>query len=78
VRWTADGRALSFIDATETNVWMQPISGGPPRQITQFTDGRTLGHYAWSADGKRLAVSRASFSSDIVLFTGLTGGSGRK
>jgi Tol biopolymer transport system component len=75
VRWTSDGRALSFIDVAETNVWIQPTSGGPPRQVTLFTDGRTLGHYAWSPDGRRLAVSRASLTSDIVLFSGLTAAS---
>jgi hypothetical protein len=71
-RWTPDGRAVAYVDGmTQTNLWVQPIDGSAPRQLTQFTDGRLLGHYAWSHDGQRLAISRATFSSDIVLFRGL-------
>lgn len=43
----------------------------PPRQLTRFTDGRTIADYAWSHDGQRLAISRLSVSNDIVLFLGL-------
>jgi hypothetical protein len=32
-----------------------------------------FGHYAWSRDGRRLAISRATQSSDIVVFRGLKG-----
>jgi len=72
-RWTPDGKGLSYMvqDANGTNIWVQPLDGSASRQITHFTDGRLIGHYAWSRDGQRLAVSRASLSSDIVLFRGL-------
>lgn len=43
----------------------------PPRQLTRFTDGRTIADYARSHDGQRLAISRLSVSNDIVLFLGL-------
>jgi len=40
-------------------LWIVPIEGGmPPRPIVDF---------AWSHNGKRLAVLRESTSSDIVL-----------
>jgi hypothetical protein len=32
-----------------------------------------LGTFAFSRDGQRLAVSRATFTTDIVLFRGLQG-----
>jgi Tol biopolymer transport system component len=70
-RWTPDGRALGYVHGTD--VWLLPINGGPARQVTQFTDGQGIGHFAWSQDGQRLAVSRATFSSDIVLFKGFKG-----
>jgi len=50
---------------------MQSIDGSAPRQLTHFTDGKAIGHYAWSRDGRQLAISRAAQASDIVLFTGL-------
>jgi hypothetical protein len=47
------------------------IDGKPPRQLTHFTDGRPIGTFAWSRDGKRLAIGRLTVTNDIVLFTGL-------
>jgi Tol biopolymer transport system component len=75
LQFTPDGTALAFIDGpTGANVWVQPLQGGEARQLTQFTDGRRLLGFAWSSDGRRLAMSRSSANSDIVLFSGLTGG----
>jgi Tol biopolymer transport system component len=70
LRWTPDGRAIAYINsATTSNVWLQPVDGGAPRQLTQFTD-RTISDFAWSRD-MRLAVARATITNDIVLFKGL-------
>jgi Tol biopolymer transport system component len=71
-----DGRGISYVDrgsdaGLTANLFVQPIDGSAPRQLTHFTDRKTIGQYAWSRDGRRLAMSRASFSSDIVLFRGL-------
>jgi hypothetical protein len=46
-RWTPDGRSValvSFIDPF--NLSVQPVDGGPARQLTHFTDGRQLGDFA--------------------------------
>jgi len=69
LHWSADGRALTYplLVGDEMNLWSQPISGGPPRQITHFHD-RILA-YDWSPDGKRLAITRAKSSSDVVLIS---------
>ncbi len=71
--WTADGKSIAYVDAqTAANIWVQPVDGGPPRQLTHFpNDGRTIWDFAWSADGKRLAVGRARATNNIVLFKGL-------
>jgi len=70
LRWTPDG-SIAYVDAaTPSNIWVQPLDGGPPHQLTHFTD-RTVVDFAWSRDGKRLAIARATTTSDIVLFRGL-------
>ena len=54
-RWTPDGQAIAYVDTSGLNIWSVPLGGGPPRQITHFTD-RTIAGFAWSHDGKRLAM----------------------
>jgi Tol biopolymer transport system component len=72
IQWTPDGRGIAYLDATSTNIWVQPLDGGSPRQLTDFKDGRlTISGFAWSPDGNRLAINRVSGSTDIVLFKGL-------
>jgi hypothetical protein len=53
-----------------SNLWSQPVTGGPPKQITRFTSGYIWRH-AWSMDGKYLALARGTFSKDAVLFSDL-------
>ena len=71
IRWTPDGRALAYVQAdAPSNIWVQSIDGGPARQLTSFTDRRIVA-YAWSPDGKQLAISRAIDTSDVVLLKGV-------
>ena len=69
VRWTPDGRGLVFIGPSNVNLIVQPVDGARPYPLTRFTD-RVIDDFAFSADGKRLAVSRSVTSTDIVLFKG--------
>jgi len=71
-KFMADGRAIAYLDgATQTNIWIQPLDGSAPHQLTHFADdGKTIWDYAWSTDGKRLAVARGSISNNIVLLRG--------
>jgi Tol biopolymer transport system component len=71
LRYTPDGHAIAYLDPAATNIWLLPLAGDSPRQLTHFTDGATIGNFAWSRDGKRLAVSRSTVANDIVLFKGL-------
>jgi Tol biopolymer transport system component len=69
-RWLPDGKAFGYVDlrgGLVPNLWAQPIKGGPPRQITHFTNDRIF-NFAWSRDGK-LVVARGSITSDAVLIT---------
>ena len=70
-RWTPDGRGIAYYDLATRNIWIQPLDGSAPRQLTHFTDDREIADFAWSHDGKRLAISRVSVTNDIVLFRGL-------
>ena len=71
LRWTPDGRGLTYADATNTNLWVQPIDGGAPHQLTAFTDNKQIANFAWSPDGKQLGIVRAVTTSDIVLLKGV-------
>lgn len=68
--WTPDGLGLTYFDQPRTNIWVQPIAGGTPRQLTHFTDRRIVG-YAWSHDGRQLVLSRAMTTSDVVMLKGI-------
>jgi Tol biopolymer transport system component len=74
--WTPDSRGLAYLDARLADVWIQPLDGGAPRQLTHFPeDGQQIWGGAFAADG-RLAIGRAAIKNNIVLFRGLKG-SGR-
>jgi hypothetical protein len=48
-----------------SNIWGQPVAGGPPQQVTHFTSDEIF-KFDWSPDG-RLALSRGSEPIDAVL-----------
>jgi Tol biopolymer transport system component len=66
LRWRPDGKALTYTNFTDGQVWRQPLDGGPPEQVTHFDHGRTLSH-AWSPDGKWLFLVREEVTRDAVL-----------
>jgi len=68
MRWTPDGRAVTYIDTRNgvSNLWLQPISGGPAKQLTNWTEQQIFS-FAWSRDGKRIIAARGSRKDDIVL-----------
>jgi serine/threonine protein kinase/dipeptidyl aminopeptidase/acylaminoacyl peptidase len=68
VRWMPDSKGISYV-ATQTgiwNVWNLPLDGGPPKQLTQFGSDQIF-WFDWSRDGKQLACSRGTVTSDVVL-----------
>jgi serine/threonine protein kinase/Tol biopolymer transport system component len=73
--WTPDGHALTYIRNTTgntQNVYMQPLSGGAPVQLTHFdSEPAVVSAYAWSRDGKKFAITRARYNdTDVVMFSG--------
>lgn len=73
VHFTPDNSALAYTASlNSSNIWIQPLDGGAPRKLTNFPeDAVKVWDFAWSADGNRLAVGRATSVSNIVLFRGL-------
>ena len=76
VRWAPDGKGVAYVRGEpQSNIWIQPLDGSTPRQMTTFGDSREILDFAWSRDGKQLAVARATTTTDIILFRGLKPGS---
>jgi len=72
LRWSPDGKGLQYLltKGDVTNLWDQPLSGGPPHQVTKFNADRIF-DFNWTADGKELLLSRGEIISDVVLLTNL-------
>jgi hypothetical protein len=51
-----------------TNVWEQPLVGGAPKQITNFTTGQIF-DFSWTRDGKQLLLAKGEMTSDVVLIS---------
>lgn len=67
LKWSPDGKSYAYVDDRDgvSNIWRQPIAGGPPEQITNFNDSFIFS-FDWASDG-RIAAARGSFAFDVVL-----------
>jgi len=66
-RWTPDGRSLAYVDDRNPSaIIIQPIDGGSPRQLADFKPEKIFS-FAWSRDGKQLALARGPVNSDVIL-----------
>jgi Tol biopolymer transport system component len=68
--WSPDGKSFQVIYTVKgaSNIWEQPLAGGPPHPITNFTSGRIFG-FAWSRDGKTLYLAKGDVQNDVVLLS---------
>jgi eukaryotic-like serine/threonine-protein kinase len=71
LRWTPEGSGIAYIITKRgvANLWQQPLQGAAAAALTQFSKQRIY-NFAWSPDGKQLAVARGKLTSDAVLITG--------
>ncbi len=67
IRWSPDGKSLIYIHIQNrvSNLWAQPIDGGPPTRLTNF-ESDEIRWFDVSPDGK-FAISRGNERSDVVL-----------
>jgi Tol biopolymer transport system component len=71
-RFTPDGRAIAFQDSRSggANLWAIDIDGkGESKPMTDFKGEAMDFSFAWSHDGKQLAVIRYNRVTDTVLIT---------
>ncbi len=68
--WAADSQSLIYADTIGrvSNLWHLPLDGGKPKQLTNFTS-ETIKNFAFSHDGKQLALARGPVTSDAVLIS---------
>ena len=59
---------IIFTQNGASNIWEQPLSGGPPHPITNFLSGPIFG-FAWSRDGKNLYLAKGEIQTDVVLIS---------
>ena len=66
--WAPSGDAIDYVLTRNgvSNIWRQNLAGGAPKQITNFESGQTF-DFDWSRDGRQLALTRGSESSDVVM-----------
>ena len=69
LRWSRDGRSLIYIDERDgvTNLMSQPVEGGPPTPLTNFTKDLFYA-FNFAPDG-RLILARGLSTSDAVLIS---------
>jgi Tol biopolymer transport system component len=68
--WSPDGKAFQYALTRQGvgNLWEQPLNGGPAKQLTHFKTDQIL-DFAWSQDGKQLALARGNRNSNVVLIS---------
>jgi len=67
-RWMPGGEAIDYVLTHNgvSNIWRQKLAGGAPKQITNFESGQIF-DFDWSRDGRQLALTRGSESSDVIM-----------
>jgi TolB protein len=70
--WGSDSSTLQYLRNRDnvTNLWSQPISGGPAKQLTHYSSGQIFA-FAWSRDFSQLALSRGEITRNLVLIEDL-------
>jgi serine/threonine protein kinase/Tol biopolymer transport system component len=65
-QWMPDGKSIAYtlMSGNTENIYVQPLAGGPPKQMTSFTDG-AIANYDIAPDG-RLLVTHYVESNDVV------------
>ena len=62
-RWAPGGDAVEYVLTRNgvSNIWQQKLTGGPPKQITNFESGLIF-DFEWSPDGGQLALTRGTLT----------------
>ncbi len=68
IQWTADGRALTFVDGVTgtQNIWSYDLASQSSKQLTDFKTNLIFA-YAWSPDYKQLACQHGTEIRDVAI-----------
>ena len=68
--WAPDESGLDYVVTRNgvSNIWRQPLSGGPPMPITNYRTSEIFS-FAWSPDGKWLSLGSGLNRSDVVVMS---------
>lgn len=66
--YAPDGKGIAYLvrEKGVDNLWMQPLDGGPHRQLTHFKKDRIF-RFVFSRDGSKIAIESGEQESDAVL-----------
>ncbi len=70
IRWTSDGRAITYRDWGQ-GLWRQAVDGGAPERVAGLPDEKIYSN-SWSRDGKLFAFTRGVEMRDVILITSET------
>jgi Tol biopolymer transport system component len=70
LRWSPDGESIVYIVTKKgiSNLWTQPLGGGEPKQLTNFTNSRIYS-FDFSPNGKQVICARGELSGYVVMLT---------
>lgn len=71
VQWTPDSTGFYYAAGTfnSSALMLQPVNGGPPQKVLELPD--RIFNFAWSLDGKDLAIARGRLLGDAILISNL-------
>ncbi len=70
LRWSPDGKRVVYIVTKKgiSNLWAQPLDGGEPEKLTNFTNSRIYS-FDFSPDGKEIICAQGELSGYVVMLT---------
>ena len=68
IRFSPDGKSLIYVEGREKvdNLWIQPIDGGPARQLTDFREDKIF-RFDIAYPSGRFVFARGTDTSDVVM-----------
>ena len=68
IHWMPDSQSLTYVATHDgiSNIWRQPLSGGPPKQLTNFQADKIF-YFDVSPNGQEIVCSRGDWAHDMIL-----------
>ena len=68
LRWTPYGKELTYVSTDQgvSNIWRQALTGGKPKQLTDFKENKIF-FFDWSRTNQKLVLVRGIDTRDLIL-----------